>query len=300
MTHMVKLCALFFAALCVTSCTGATEPTGADARSEGAAVQVESPRLVTLGGGATEVVFALGHGDDVVAADASSTYPPEVSGRASLGYYRRVQAEGIIAQRPTLVIASEGSGPPASLAQIEQLGVRVVEVPGVESFPEAKARITFLAELLGEEERGRALVAAIEGEVAEVEAGLAGKPRPRVLFIYARGGGTMLVAGRGTAAEAFLSLAGAQLAAPEHEGFRPLTAEAVVGARPDVILLSEGGLQSMGGVEGVLLAPGIAATPAGAAKRIIAMDDLLLLGFGPRLGEAVKSLAAELHPEAFP
>ncbi len=254
-------------------------------------------RIVTLGGGATEVVYALGHGDTIVATDASSTYPEQAASRASLGYYRRVQAEGIIAQAPNLVIASDGSGPPAALAQLGEVGIRVVELPEVENLAQAKARITILAELLREEERGRALIAGIDEQLVKVERALSGRPRPRVLFIYARGGGTMLVAGQGTAAEALIGLAGGALAAPEHQGFRPLTAEAVIGARPDVILLTSGGLESMGGVEGVLGAPGVAATPAGAQRRIIAMDDLLLLSFGPRLAEAVTSLAKSLHPE---
>jgi len=261
---------------------------------------VEEPRLVTLGGGATEIVYALGHGDEVVASDASSTYPASAAERSTLGYYRRVQAEGIIALAPTMVLASDGSGPPTALAQVETAGIRVVEVPPAQTLSEAKARIAFLADKLHEEERGAKLIASIEEELVTIAAAVSGRPPPRVLFIYARGGGTMLVAGVGTAAQSLIALAGGVLAAPRHQGFRPLTAEAVIEARPEVILLTDGGLETMGGVDGVLLAPGVRATPAGAERRIIAMDDLLLLSFGPRLGTAVRTLAEELHPGAIP
>jgi iron complex transport system substrate-binding protein len=119
---------------------------------------------------------------------------------------------------------------------------------------------------------------------------------PRVLFVYARGAGTMMVAGTETPAEAMIALAGAANAAEGFAGFKPMTAEAVVAAQPDVILMPERGLESLGGADGLLEQPGVALTPAGKNRRIVTMDDLLLLGFGPRLGEAVQTLTTKLHP----
>jgi iron complex transport system substrate-binding protein len=111
-----------------------------------------------------------------------------------------------------------------------------------------------------------------------------------VLFVYARGAGTLMVSGGGTSAAEMLRLAGATNAVQGFEGFRPLTAEAVVAARPDIVLLPSRGLASLGGVEAVLKLPGMALTPAGRARRVVALDDTLLLGFGPRLADAVEQL----------
>ena len=120
---------------------------------------------------------------------------------------------------------------------------------------------------------------------------------PRILFIYARGAGTMQVAGAGSSAEAMIELAGAENAIIGFEGYKPMTAEAVAAAAPDVILMLNRGIESIGGIDGLLEQPGIALTPAGKNRRVVAMDDLLLLGFGPRLGKAVLTLTQKLHAE---
>ena len=106
----------------------------------------------------------------------------------------------------------------------------------------------------------------------------------------------MNVAGRRTAADSIIALAGGRNAVEGYEGYKPLTAEAAAGAAPDVILVTSRGLETSGGVDELLKQPGLSLTPAGKARRVIAMDDLLLLGFGPRLGQAAKELCDQLHP----
>jgi len=304
---------LAFCSPSATSTPTARTPDDADSASEPAAAQqqgdpesapesdavepVDASRLVVLGGGTTEIVAALGQADNIVAADASSRYPAEVADRATLGIYRRISAEGVIASAPTAVLASEGSGPPTALEQIRSAGIEVVEVPGAESVDEALARIETVGTMLGASDQAARVNASIRQELDAVAKAVEGRTRPRVLFVYARGGGTMMVAGQGTSVQALVQAAGGTLAAGEHEGFAPLTAEAVVAARPDVILLTDGGMEAMGGVEGVLAAPGVSATPAGSDRRVLALDDLLLLSFGPRTGQAVRTLASALHPD---
>ena len=119
-----------------------------------------------------------------------------------------------------------------------------------------------------------------------------------MLFLYARGAATLNVSGHGTAADAMISLAGAQNAVTGYEGYKPLTAEAAVAAAPDYILMMSRGVDSVGGKDAVLSQPGLALTPAGQKKRVVAIDDLLLLGFGPRTGAALPELARALHPAA--
>jgi iron complex transport system substrate-binding protein len=106
----------------------------------------------------------------------------------------------------------------------------------------------------------------------------------------------MNVSGTGTSADAIITLAGGTNAVQEFENYKPLTAEGAVSAAPEFILVTSRGLESSGGIDGLLKQPGLALTPAGKNKRIIVMDDLLLLGFGPRLGQAAKELCEHLHP----
>lgn len=252
----------------------------------------ERPRIVTLGASVTELVYALGAGERVVGVDATSLHPAETASVRTLGYYRQVASEGVLSLRPTLVLALEGSGPPEALAAIERAGVEVRTIPEGHGREELRRKFEAVGAAVGQEARATALAA---GVLDRLDALKPPATPPRVLFIYARGRGALSVSGVETSASTILDWVGAQNAVTGYEGYRPLTAEAVVAAKPDVILVTTRGLESLGGVDGVLRAPGVTMTPAGRARRIVAIDDLQLLGFGPRLGEAATRLYRALH-----
>ena len=148
-------------------------------------------------------------------------------------------------------------------------------------------------------EAGEELVARVTDEIesARREAP-AGTEAPRVAFLYLRGGaGVYLMAGDGSGADAMIEAIGAEDAgtAIGLSAFRPLTSEGLINAAPDVILVMTEGLASVGGVDGLLGMPGVAQTPAGQRRRIVAMDDGALLSFGPRSGQAVTALAEAVY-----
>lgn len=248
-------------------------------------------RVVTLGGPVTETVYALGLGDRVVGVDRSSLYPEAVHALPRLDYFRQTSAEGVLSLAPTVVLALEGTGPPAVLDQIRAAGVPVLTLPEVTGLAGAADRVRHLGDVIGRPGAADSLASRMRAEVGAVTTPASA---PRALFVYARGAGTLLVSGTGNAADAVLRLAGAENAVAGVEGFQPLTAEAVVGAAPDVIVVPERGLESLGGLDGLLALPGMMQTPAGQARRVVAVDDALLLGFGPRVGEGVRDLARKL------
>lgn len=250
-------------------------------------------RIVTLGGSVTELVFAVGAGDRVIGVDATSLYPEEVGALPKVGVYRQVAAEGILSLGPDLVVASADAGPPSALAQIEAAGVRVEVLPAGDTVDAARARIRRAGALFDADDRAAALVDRLDADIAGV---VRPEEPPRVLFVYARGAGALSVAGTDTSAHAMIELAGGVNAVTAWSGYRPLTPEALVSAAPDVILLTIHGLASLGGEPGLLGVPGVSLTPAGRAGRVVVLDDLLLLGFGPRTGEAARSLAMALRP----
>lgn len=255
------------------------------------------PRLVVLGGPLTELVFALGLGDRIVGADTSSYYPPAAASLPKVGYQRKVSAEGVIGLAPTLVLHTDTSGPPAALEQIRAAGIETASFAEPWQLDDARTRVRELAKLLGREAEGAALLATLERELAELERLRAGyQHTPSVMFLYTRGADVLMVAGRETPAATMIEQAGARLAF-EHREFMPLSAEAVIAAKPEVILVTARGLGSLGGELGLLEQPGLAETPAGRAKRILAFDDLALLGFGPRTGATLLELSRALHPE---
>lgn len=267
--------------------------------AEGKPVMIrDTSRLVAIGGPVTEIVYALGAGVQLVGVDTSSTYPESATRLPQVGYQRTLSAEGVLSLSPNLIVASAEAGPPAALSQLRASGATVLVVPSVYSIDGVRTKIRLIAQALGRDAQGERLLEALANDLAAAlvvprhEQG-----KPKVLFIYARGAGTLNVAGLDTSAAAMIDLAGGRNAVTGYAGYKPLTAEAVVAAAPDVILIPARGLESVGGVDGLLKLPGLALTPAGSARRVVAMDDLYLLGFGPRTGQAVRELTLRLYGE---
>ena len=263
-----------------------------DAR--GKVVEVRSvERIVSLDGITTEILFALGVGEKVVGRDDSSYYPPEAQRLPSVGYQFRLSAEGILSLKPTLVIGREDVRPTEVVEQLERAGVAVVLVPTEPSVEGAKAKIRTVAQAVGRVEQGEALVRALERDLLLLrafQAQHAAKGKLRALFLYLRGPGTTFVCGEGSTPVGVMELAGLENAAKGIRECQPMTAESVVAARPEVIVVFKKGLESVGGLEGLLKLPGVAQTPAGQKRKVVAMDDLYLGSFGPRAGRAALDL----------
>ncbi|MEJ0025678.1 MAG: hemin ABC transporter substrate-binding protein [Rhizomicrobium sp.] len=253
-------------------------------------------RIVMLGGDVTEIAFALGQGGRVVCDDQTSLYPAAATKLPQVGYLRTLAAEGVLSCRPDLIIASEDAGPPAAVTQLDASGVQVVHVPNAHSAEGVVDKIGVVADALGVHDRGEALKARYRTALADIKRKLASyRDHPRAIFLMAQGPGGAMAAGRGTAADTMLTLAGAQNVAGGFSGYKPLTPEAALALRPDVIIVADYAIKTMGGMEAFRARPEIAMTPAAKSGRIVAMDTLLLLGFGPRTPQALGALATALH-----
>jgi iron complex transport system substrate-binding protein len=265
---------------------------------DGTAVAVaDTARIVVLNGDIAEVVWALDLGDSVVATDTSATYPPEATALQTLGYQRSLSAEGILAQRPTVVIGSTDAGPPAVLEQVHAAGVPVVIIDSEHTLAAPAAKIRAVGAALGVPNRADAFAAQVDREIQQIaERAERATEQPRVAILYLRGANTQLLFGRDQGADALAAAVGAQPAVTV-ETTAPLTAEALVAAAPDVLIVTTSGLDSVGGIDGLLGIPGVAETPAGQNQRIFDFDDQMLLGFGPRTALALDALLAFIHPE---
>jgi iron complex transport system substrate-binding protein len=257
-------------------------------------------RIIPLNGEVAEVVWALGLGEKVVATDTSATFPAEAAAKPKIGYQRTLSAEGIIAQNPTVLIGNPDAGPPEVIEQLRTIGVPIVIVPDVTKLEDVGAKIRMIGKALGVPNRAEALAANTEKEIGEART-LATKAttKPRVMFIYARGSTVQVIMGKGSGGDIMTQTAGAIDVGVEMgiEGTKPLTPEALAAANPDVFLLLSAGLESVGGIDGLLQIPGIAQTNAGKNRKVIALDDQYLLGHGPRTGAALKDLIKAFHPE---
>lgn len=258
-------------------------------------VITSSERIVSLNGSTTEILFALGVGENVVGCDASSTYPKNVREKLpSVGYQYRLNVEGILSLKPTLVIGRDDVKPPQVIEQLRMAGVTVLLLKEPRSFEGAKKRLRTIGETVGCQKQARELIAALDADIEKLEEKLKAAREDwigqKVLFLYLRGPQTAFVLGKDSAPGAMLEIVGAENAAGDIKGSKPMTAEAVITAQPDVYVLFTTGLESLGGVDGLLKLPGLARTPAGRNRRIVTMSGQYLSGFGPRCGRAALDL----------
>lgn len=264
-------------------------------------------RVIVVGGALAEIVYALGAqgtqggaSNLLVGADTTCSYPAAARALPKVGYQRALSAEGLLSLRPDLILASAEAGPPNVLAQVKQAGVSVVSFAEQHDAGSVRDKITGIATALDAKPQGDALRARFDDEWQRARDTVARSPlatrkQPlRVLFVLNHTGNAAMVAGQRTAADAMLAYAGARNAMQGFNGYRPLSAEALVSAAPDLILTTDEGLSAVGGAAAMLASPGFAATPAGQNKRVVALDALFLLGFGPRLPGAVTTLNQRL------
>ncbi len=255
-------------------------------------------RVVVAGGALTEIVYALGLEQRLVGVDTTSTYPESASALPNVGYLRSLGAEGVLSLHPDLLLAAGKAGPPTALKQIRAAQVPVERVETPYSREGVAAKIQAVAYALGAVEQGEALIRRYAADWQHTDAALTARSQaPRVLFVLAHGS-TLQVAGRATAADAVIRLAGALNAITEFEGYRPLTAESAVMVDPDVVLITTQGLAALGGNDALWKVPGLALTTAGKSRRLVAMEANYLLGFGPRLPQAVLDLSHQMREAA--
>jgi iron complex transport system substrate-binding protein len=242
-------------------------------------------RIVSLAGGVGETLIALGAQDRIVGRDETSDVPaledvPVVTRAHSLS------AERVLALDPDLVLVDENVGPPEALDQLRATGVRIVEIPPAWTLEDIAPRTRAIAEAIG----------AVDVRLPSFTAATT-TTGPRVAFLYLRGPSAIyLLGGQGSGADALIDAAGGTDVGAEagHPAFLPLTAEALVAADPDVLLVMSKGLESVGGIDGLVELPGVAQTSAARNRAVIAVDDGVLLSFGPRTGALVEQLRVAL------
>lgn len=270
--------------------------------ADGRRVTVTSTdRIVPLTGSLSEIVFTLGLGKQVVARDITATFE-QARKLPLVTRAHDVSAEGVLSLRPTLVLADTTTGPVEAMGQIRDAGIPLVVVDPAKGLGDIGRRIDAVADALGVPESGAALKRRTDRRIDAVRKSVPvrkGSARPRVAFLYLRGSASVhLLGGRDSGAASLLEAAGAVDAGKASgldKDFTPITSEALARAAPDAILVMTAGLASVGGVDGLVKLPGVAETPAGMDRRVVAIDDGVLLNYGPRTDQVLKSLVTQLY-----
>jgi len=262
----------------------------------------DASRIAVAGGSLVEILYELGEADRIVAVDRTATYPAAARELPQLGYVRDISAEGLLSLEPTLVLGEHDMGPPAVLDQLERLQVETLLVPEEFSVDGIREKIRCVAAVVGREAEGEALIARLLGgtnpqlaravESAQVD----GEAAPAGIVLLGLREGAPVAAGIETSGAGLLRMAGARNLM-EFEGWKPVSVEAMAAAQPQFIVIPERGVTMAGGVDALLEHPALRLTPAARERRVIAMDGMAMLGFGPRTAEAAARLRERLLDE---
>jgi len=252
-------------------------------------------RILSVGGSVTEIIFALGQGDRVIARDTTSSFPPEASALPNVGYKRRLSPEGILSVDPDLIIAEDDSGPPDTIDILTEADIAFVKVPDGYDAAAIKAKILAVADALNVHEQGAALAEKIGAELEAAKRAASVAAPKRVMFVLSTRGGRIMASGTNTAADGIIALAGAENAVTAFEGYKLMTDEAIIAAAPDVILMMDRTGDHATETEELFAMPAMATVPAAQDGAVVRIDGLLLLGFGPRTPLAVLTLHDALY-----
>lgn len=296
MNTRVKAAALALAGSALIILSGCGNPVGSainiPAASAVTITNNQAPkvnRVIALANGSAEIISAFGLkkllvGRDIASTDADlSSVPIVTSGH-------QVIPEKIISLNPDLVIIDKSTGPQVAIAALRSAGIKVVQTPEAWTLADIEPKVTAIAAAIGVPGDGVKLskaIAAASLPAANLKSGT------RVAFLYLRGGSAIyLIGGKGSGADSLLSAVGAVDVGAQKlkNAFNSMTSEALISLNPEVLLVMTKGLESTGGVTGLIALPGIAQTDAGKNKRIVSVDDSLLLSFGPRTADLLAQL----------
>ena len=281
---------------CLTSCSQESATTQEITSAKSVSIQAtETPkfsRVIAIANGSAEIISAMGHKSILVGRDIAST-DKDLEDIEIVTSGHQLVAETILAKRPDLLLIDASTGPAQAVAVLERSGITIVRIPESWSVEDIAGKISAIAQAIGTKGDGDLLVK----EMSQRGAAEPVKTGTRIAFLYLRGGSAIyLIGGEGSGADSLITSIGAiDVGAQTLDNpYNALTAEAMIELNPDVILVMSKGLESVGGVDGLVALPGIAQTSAGKNRKVLAVDDSLLLSFGPRTPDLIAQMAAQV------
>jgi iron complex transport system substrate-binding protein len=279
---------------CATQITAVEEISTADSVSIVGQEAPQVQRVIALANGSAEIISGMGYKNILIGRDIASSDPVLKSVEIVTSGHQIVP-EKILSLSPDLVLIDDSSGPQSALTALENAGVKMVLISQAWTLVDIDKKISEVAAAIGTVETGRDFtkaIAAVGNQVTPISTGT------RIAFLYLRGTSSIyLIGGKGSGADSLISAIGATdvgaqtLANP----FNPMTSEALARLNPDVFIVMSKGLESVGGVDGLLALPGISQSVAGKNRAIVSVDDSLLLSFGPRTPSLITQLAQSVE-----
>lgn len=289
----------FFAALVFACLSGSAQATST-CRGDST---FDTSRIAVAGGSITELIYFLNEQERLIAVDRTSNFPEAATHLPQIGYVRGLSSEGLLSLKPSLVMGEEDMGPPEVVAQLQSTGIDMITVPEAFTPRGVVDKLRCVAEVLSIEPSRivaaeRRLSASLDmlSKIAnKKESAMANAKHTRdiptavVVLVFTEG--APVAAGVNTAGDGLIRMAGMQNALESMEGWKPLSAESLIKANPDYLIITNRAVAVAGGLEQVYKNPAVRLTRAGRKRQIIQMDGMTLLGFGPRTLDAAVSIA---------
>ena len=255
-------------------------------------IAMAEDRTIAAGGSITEIMYALGLEDQIIAVDSSSYFPPQVQDKTQVGYFRRLSAEGVLSTRPTRLVAANGAGPDAALEQIRAAGVEVkMFTQEIYTLAAWKNYLLEIGRYFNAETAAQTIIDRVEHNLNELTAE---SNQKSVVFLMDVGDRGPVAAGKNTVPDMLFHLAGFNNIVTEYEGFKPYSTEQLIKIQPEVVVMPSHVVEKMGGKKKICELEIMVMATTRHGCDVLVLDALLALGYGTRIDEAVSIL---LHHE---
>lgn len=256
-----------------------------------------STRIAVAGGSITEIIYLLGYENRLVGVDLTSNFPQAATELPSVGYVRNLSVEGLLSLQPTLILGEDDMGPPSVLEQLENAGVETRRIPERHDTSGILTKIECVASLLDIPANETAIhlkpFREVAAQLEEVRTSYSN--RVNVALLLSLNSGAPVAAGDNTSGGGFLRMVGARNVFASVDGWKPVSPEVMAAANPEFIVVPTRGANAIGGVEGIASHPSLLATSASLNNRIVVIDGMAMLGFGPRTLQTALDFVNDLH-----
>lgn len=259
------------------------------ALSWGHTVQAKALPTLTIGGDVTEIAVALGAESQLVGRDDTSLAPPRIQSLPSVGYLRRLSAESLMTLHPQRLIVSHKASPREVVEQVAATGVEVHWIEASDRVSDLPEKVRQVGAALGRSQAAQQLNRELTPALHEVE-DVPDLSHVKAMLILSHAGMAPMVAGSGTSADLMMQSLGVSNAFHDMQGYQRIGADGLLQAQPNLVLVSEAGLKSLGGEAGLWRIPGLSLTPAGQTAQVLVLDETALLTSGPRTPKALLAL----------
>lgn len=264
-----------------------------DSRGKETIIEKEPNKIVSVAPNITELVYALGKGDELVGRTDYCDYPKEAKKVQSIGSLTDPNIEKIIELKPDIVIASTHFKEDVA-KKLEDLGIKVVVLYNANDFNGVYDTITTLGYIINSQDKASNLVASMKKKIEAVKEKVKGKEAPKVYYVVGFGKDGDYTATGETFISEMLEIAGGTNIAKEASGWK-YSVEKIIEKDPKYIIISKNfGMKSQ-----FVSTAGYKELSAVKNNNVIEIDDNLLNRQGPRLAEGIETLAKILHPDLF-